>query len=57
MKLTIEIDMDNAAFDSAPEQEASRILEQIGNEIIDGQTFGICRDVNDNITGKWDIDT
>jgi len=35
MKLTLEINMDNAAFEDAPGQEAARILHKIACKIQD----------------------
>ena len=39
MKLTIEIKMDNAAFDEGPETEAARILRELAEQLEDNWYF------------------
>jgi len=56
MKLTITIEMDNAAFDP-PELEVARILRDVAQRLDDGQRlspddwFPALRDVNGNLVG------
>ena len=52
MKITIEFDTDNAAFDE-PAQEIDYILQGIGNAIRLGVTDGPCHDHNGNKVGRW----
>ena len=64
MKLKIEFGMDNAAFDmddavfdnDGRAEEASRILHEIAQDVIDGSESGDIRDVNGNLIGMYKID-
>lgn len=57
MKLKLEFNMDNAAFD--PDNggmiEAQIILENVGQRVRNDETAGIIRDSNGNTIGKWAI--
>lgn len=55
MKMTVEMDMDNAAFGGYPEGEASRILREAAERVYQGDGVVILRDVNGNIVGKLEI--
>lgn len=56
MKLIIEIDLSNAAFDPCPNQEISNILMELGQDImIDGPECKTIRDSNGNTCGKVKI--
>ena len=57
MKFKMEINMDNAAFDDAPEKEVLRILVSVGRQVADGYTFNDCYDLNGNKAGRWEIET
>ena len=57
MKFKMEIKMDNAAFTEMPERELDRILQDVGQGIVDGVTYGFCRDLNGNTVGTWEIET
>lgn len=46
MKLRIEIDMDNAAFEGANGREAARILRQFADSIEDRDLSGEIRAIN-----------
>jgi len=51
---TVEIDMDNAAFEDSPTGELSRILRKLAKEIADGtetDTVIKLRDINGNTVG------
>jgi hypothetical protein len=62
MKLTIKIDMDNAAFHEQPEQgaEVTRILTKLAGEL-EGYIFkelpqgGFLHDANGNFCGAWRV--
>jgi len=55
MKFKLEIDCDNAAFDSWPnaEAEVARILRNAATEIETRQGQGKCRDYNGNTVGSY----
>lgn len=60
MKLTLEIKMDNAAFDDSPGAEAARILRYAA-DMVDLQEGGlgvreILRDINGNRVGDFTIE-
>lgn len=55
MKFLMRFDMDNAAFEDAPELEAVRILEDVATRIRQGAAGGNVRDVNGNTVGKFAI--
>lgn len=52
MKITIEINTDNAAFHFNPEIEVARIVEMIGAAILFGKTNGFI-DINGKEVGTW----
>lgn len=58
MKLTIEFDMDNAAFADDPQREPARILNQLAYVIEAGHmdmipdAYMILRDINGNKVGE-----
>jgi len=58
MKLTIEINLDNAAFEDDPD-ELSRILRRFEKEHIDTlwdfRDSGRLFDINGNAVGHWEI--
>ncbi len=56
MKFTMEVEMDNAAFDRGDGRELSRILRLIENKLCAGETSGKCMDLNGNKVGSWEID-
>lgn len=56
MKLRIEIDLSNAAFDDI--METTRILGEIGVHVgsnKDVEASGVCFDINGNRVGCWEI--
>ena len=55
MKLTIEIDMGNAAFDGRPATEAIRILREVEKGLSEGEDGGPAIDANGNTVGHWTI--
>jgi hypothetical protein len=59
MKLTITIEMDNAAFDPR-ELEVARILREVAQQLDDGRQlddwFPALRDVNGNLCGTVHVD-
>jgi len=57
MKLIVELDLDNAAFDA--DDEITRILHRLG-DTLDGISLGVkyqgtLLDVNGNTVGAWSI--
>ena len=58
MDFTLNINMDNAAFDECPEIELARILQKITQEIITGLTYNNkIKDINGNTVGNFEIIT
>ncbi len=59
MKLTVKIEMDNAAFEDVNGNEASRILtwlsEQIRDWALQPKEGGPLRDINGNVIGEWRV--
>lgn len=55
MRLKIEINMDNAAFEIYPEREINRILKKISLEIMAEETYGNCMDINGNKVGYYEM--
>jgi len=56
-KMTIEFNLDNAAFDDYPFAETSRILHSIADKVKTGSDGGIVRDINGNSIGDYYIET
>jgi hypothetical protein len=60
MKLTLYIDMDNAAFEDAPGQEAARILRAAARKVEGAQTGDIgyfpLMDSNGNKVGELKVE-
>ena len=58
MKLTITIDMDNAAFDGLGgwNLEAARILRVLAGRIEDNEDPGHPRDINGNTVGTVELE-
>ena len=60
MKITINIDIDNAAFDGDTREELSRILSEQSSKVrfypLDGlsEPFGI-KDINGNTVGEFEV--
>ncbi len=54
MKFTLTIDCDNAAFDP-PEVEISRILREVADAMLDGDTGGSEQDINSNNVCQFDL--
>lgn len=52
MEFTIKIDCDNAAFDQAPEAEVARILRDVAQRVVQGQTTVMLFDYNGNQVGE-----
>jgi len=56
MKITIEINTDNAAFeDSSKTEETGRIVATIASKIQCGLDSGNCKDINGNTVGQWEL--
>ena len=55
MKIEIEINTDNAAFEYHREGEISRILKAVTQSIVAGKLYGSIRDSNGNTVGKFDV--
>jgi hypothetical protein len=58
MKLSLEVNMDNAAFEGEGfHNEAARILREAAAHLETfGDDFAGCYDLNGNKVGKWKID-
>ena len=56
MKLTLEFEMDNAAFDDNPLTEAARILREAAGMLDTGTDNGKLRDVNENTVGRFEVE-
>jgi hypothetical protein len=55
MKFTCEIDMDNAAFEDAPDAELSSLLKVVSYSVNQGHRDGEIRDKNGNTVGKFAV--
>lgn len=56
MKLTLELNMDGAAFDGdAGPAEAARLLRETAVMVAEGWDSGFLRDVNGNRVGGWSV--
>ena len=55
MEFTLNINMDNAAFEAMPERELAAILENVAQYVLDGNVLGNNFDANGNIVGTWEI--
>jgi hypothetical protein len=58
MKLTLTMEMDNAAFgdhDYERGDEVGRLLGKVGEKISDGYTEGGLMDYNGNTVGHWEV--
>ena len=56
MKLKIEIDMDNAAFDGDWPEETGRILKKLAADLEEyGDSEGDLRDINGNVCGTAEL--
>lgn len=53
MRITIDIDTDNAAFDDDKLAEVVRILRVVVDRLGEGFTDGRARDLNGNTVCKW----
>ncbi len=57
MKITIEIQCDNAAFDPESAVEVSRILGELSNRVgVNGITRRTLRDINGNSVGTMKVE-
>ena len=52
---TVRIDTDNAAFEDYPTEEVARILDRIAGDLREGEESGVCRDINGNTVGGWEL--
>lgn len=55
MKFTAGIKMDSSAFEEQPATELARILRGIASRAASGETSGVCRDINGNNVGTWEV--
>lgn len=56
MKLTLEFNMDNAAFGDGHEYEAARILRKYADNIEAGADYVALMDINGNRVGTMSIE-
>ena len=57
--LTVEVQLDNAAFDGSLADcagEVTRILERMAAKLADGADGGALLDVNGNTVGRWALE-
>ena len=52
---TLDIKMNNAAFDEDPLEEIARILNTTADKIRHGSSAGTTRDMNGNMVGNYGI--
>lgn len=57
MRLELDFEMDNTAFNIEPENECKRILDEISQAVIDGSIGGKCIDADGNTIGYWEVHT
>ena len=60
MKLKLEINLDNAAFEESPDLEAANILSDLARRIREHGTASLSptlRDTNGNTVGSWEIES
>ena len=55
MKLTVEINLDNAAFEDNP-HEVRDILKRVADEYERGNGCNTLRDSNGNLVGSWEAE-
>lgn len=59
MKITIEINMDNAAFEDCNGTELARICRELADNFdtfpLEPTGTGNIRDINGNTVGEWDV--
>ena len=55
MEFRLNFNMDNAAFDDAPEKECADILRWIGTKVRQGKTSAAILDANGLKIGAWEI--
>jgi len=58
MKFQVRLNCGNAAFEDCPGEEVARILGEVAHHVYnsgDGESKGLCRDVNGNIVGEWHL--
>ena len=55
MKLVIEIECGNSAFEDSYDMELVRILGTIQEGLLHGQSEGLCRDYNGNKVGDFKL--
>lgn len=51
----LNINTDNAAFEGDASYEIVRILSDVADSVQSGYTSGICRDINGNKVGTWEV--
>ena len=57
MKLSLDLNSSNAAFEESGEFEVARILRDVADKIERGESDGRLRDVNGNNVGSWFLET
>ena len=56
MKFTMEVNMDNAAFEDSPENELARILSVAAEQVKASYMGRACQDINGNTVGQWNVE-
>ena len=56
MKFTMEVNMDNAAFEDSPENELARILSVAAEQVKASYRSRTCQDINGNTVGQWNVE-
>ena len=54
-KMTLTMDMENAAFDESPLDETADILGSIAKKMRHGNWSGAIADANGNTIGHWEV--
>ena len=57
MRLILEINCENSAFDADRNNELSRILRDAAERLSNGKEYGALRDLNGNCVGDYEIQT
>ena len=56
MTFSLEIECDNAAFETGLRYEIERIVRRALDDLKDGAIDGKLRDVNGNTVGEWSLE-
>lgn len=55
--MKLKIDTENDVFvNGGKAEEVSRILREVADSVLDGETRGVCMDTNGNRVGEWRLE-